>query len=140
MPSYVEDALVSGERLLHEGRLSLWSVWHLLALGLVLLPAFGLGLVFWAIAYVRLKSTELAVTTRRLIVKHGFVRRKTIEVNINRVESIEVEQSVLGRLLNHGTLVVSGTGTAHAPIAGIADPMAFRKAFVEAQDAARADA
>jgi uncharacterized membrane protein YdbT with pleckstrin-like domain len=139
MPSYVEDALVSGERLLHEGRLSLWSVWHLLALGLVLLPAFGIGLIFWAVAYVRLRSTELAVTTRRLIVKHGFVRRKTIEVNINRVESIQVEQSILGRMLNHGTLMVSGTGTAHAPITGIANPMAFRKAFIEAQDAARGD-
>lgn len=136
MPSYVEDALVPGERILHQGRLSWWSVWHLLALGTVLLPAFGLGLVFWAWAWVRLKSTEIAVTTRRLIVKHGLVRRKTIEVNIQRVESLQVEQSVWGRLLNHGTLVVAGTGTSHAPIEGIADPMAFRRAFVQAQDSA----
>ncbi len=84
----------------------------------------------------RLKSTEIAVTTRRLIVKHGLVQRKTIEVNIQRVESLQVEQSVWGRLLNHGTLVVAGTGTSHAPIEGIADPMAFRRAFVQAQDSA----
>jgi uncharacterized membrane protein YdbT with pleckstrin-like domain len=140
MTSYVEDALVSGERVVHQGHLSLWSVWHLLALGLVLLPAFGLGLVFWLIAYVRIKSTELAVTSRRLIVKHGFIRRSTVEINIGKVESIQVDQQVLGRLFNFGTLIISGTGTSHAPIAGIADPMAFRKAFIEAQDGARGHA
>jgi len=137
MSSYVEDALVDGERLIHLGRLSLWSVWHLLALGLLLLPVFGLGLIFWGIAYVRIKSTELAVTSKRLIVKHGFIRRSTIEINLNKVESIQVDQELLGRMLNFGTLVISGTGTSHAPIAGIADPMAFRKAFIQVQDNTR---
>ena len=140
MSSYVEDALVGGERIVHQGRLSLWSVWHLLALGLILLPAFGLGLVFWVIAYVRIKSTELAVTSKRLIVKHGFIRRSTIEINIGKVESIQVDQEIMGRMFNFGTLVISGTGTSHAPITGISDPMAFRKAFIEAQDGVHAEA
>ncbi|MBI5720333.1 MAG: PH domain-containing protein [Burkholderiales bacterium] len=139
MPSYVEGSLVGGERLLHTGRLSLWSVWHLILFGLLLLPAFGLGLILWAIAYVRIKSTELAVTSKRLIVKHGFIRRSTIEININKVESIQVDQEMLGRMLNFGTLVISGTGTSHAPITGITDPMGFRKAFIEAQDSARSE-
>ena len=137
MSSYVEDALVDGERVVHQGRLSLWSVWHLLLFGLVLLPAFGIGLIFWVMAYVRIKSTELAVTSKRLIVKYGFIRRSTIEINIGKVESIQVDQGVLGRMLDFGTLVISGTGTSHAPITGIADPMAFRKAFIEAQDSMR---
>ena len=140
MPSYVEDALVGGEKVIHQGKISLWSVWHLLALGLVLLPAFGIGLIFWGIAYIRIKSTEIAVTTKRLIVKHGFIRCSTIEININRVESIQVDQEMMGRMLNYGTLVISGTGTSHAPITGISEPMAFRKAFIEAQDAAKRDA
>lgn len=140
MPSYVEDALVGGERVVHSGKMSLWSVWHLLLFGLLLLPAFGFGLILWVIAYVRIKSTEIAVTTKRLIVKHGFIRRTTIEININRVESIQVDQTMLGRLLNFGTLVISGTGTSHAPIVGIAEPMAFRKAFIEAQEASRSEA
>ena len=88
MSSYVEGALVKDERLVHSGHLSLWSMWHLLALGVVLLPAFGLGLIFLVMAYVRYKSTELAVTTKRVIVKHGFIRRQTIEINLNKVESI----------------------------------------------------
>ena len=137
MSSYVEGALVGGERIVHQGSISLWSVWHLLALGLVLLPVFGLGLLVWGYAYIRLKSTEVAVTTKRLIVKHGFIRRSTIELNINKVESIQVDQAMIGRLLNFGTLVIAGTGSSHAPIVGVADPMAFRKAFIEAQDGAR---
>jgi len=140
MSSYVDEVLVPGERVVHLGRTSLWSVWHWLALGLILLPAFGLGLVFWVMAYVRIKSTELAVTTKRVIVKHGFIRRNTIEINISKVESIQVNQSLLGRMLDFGTLVIAGTGASHAPIAGIAEPLAFRRAFVEAQDAVQAGA
>ncbi len=136
MSSYVDQVLVPGERVVHVGRTSLWSVWHLLVFGLLLLPAFGLGLVLWAVAYVRIRSTELAVTTKRLIVKHGFIRRNTIEININKVESIQVNQSLMGRMLGFGTLIIAGTGASHAPIDGIAEPLAFRRAFVESQDAA----
>ena len=139
MSSYVEGALVKDERVVYIGHISLWSLWHLIAFGVVLLPALGLGLVFLAVAYVRYKSTELAVTTKRVIVKHGFIRRQTVEINMNKIESIQVDQGVLGRVFNFGSLVVAGTGTSHAPISGIAEPMAFRKAFIEAQDGAGSD-
>jgi membrane protein YdbS with pleckstrin-like domain len=135
MPSYVEAALVKDERIVHSGHISLWSMWHLIAFGLLLLPLLGLGLIFLIMAYVRYKSTELAVTTKRLIVKHGFIRRQTVEINMNKVESIQVDQGLLGRVFDFGTLIISGTGTSHAPIAGVSDPMAFRKAFIEAQEA-----
>jgi uncharacterized membrane protein YdbT with pleckstrin-like domain len=140
MSSYIEGALVKDEQVVHEGHISLWSLWHLIALGVILLPVFGLGLIFLVVAYVRYKSVELAVTTKRLIVKHGFIRRQTVEINLNRVESIQVEQGLIGRLFNYGTLIVSGTGTAHAPLTGIAEPMGFRKAFIEAQDRGKGDA
>jgi uncharacterized membrane protein YdbT with pleckstrin-like domain len=136
MSNYVEGALVKDEKIVHFGSISLWSLWHLFAAGVLLLPVFGIGLIFLAIAYVRYRSVELAVTTKRVIVKHGFIRRQTVEMNLNKVESIQVEQSVLGRLFNFGTLIVSGTGTSNAPLAGIAEPAAFRKAFIEAQDRA----
>lgn len=137
MSSYVEGALVNDERIVHIGHISKWSLWHLILFGVLLLPLFGAGLVLLAIAYVRYKSVELAVTTKRVIVKHGFISRQTVEMNLNRVESVQVEQGVLGRLFDFGTLVIAGTGTSHAPLAGIADPMGFRKAFIEAHDAAR---
>ena len=140
MTSYVEDALVNGEKIVHQGHISLWSVWHLIALGIVLLPAVGIGLIFLVMAYIRYKTTELAVTTKRVIVKSGFIRRSTVEININKVESIQVDQEVLGRLFNFGTLIISGGGNPQAPITGISAPMEFRRAFIEAQDQARSGA
>ncbi len=137
MTSYVEGALVQDERIVHMGRISLWSLAHLIALGVLLLPAFGLGLIFLIKAWVRYKTTELAVTTRRVIVKFGLIRRSTVEININKVESIQVDQDILGRMFNHGTLIMAGAGSPQAPISGISDPMAFRRAFIEAQDQAR---
>jgi uncharacterized membrane protein YdbT with pleckstrin-like domain len=137
MTSYVEAALIKDERIVHVGRISLWSLWRYTVPGVVLLPV-GIGLVFLAIAYVKYKTTELAITTRRVIAKFGFVSRRTVELNIQKVESIQVEQTVMGRLLDYGTLVISGGGNPQAPIPGISDPIAFRRAFIEAQDAPRA--
>jgi uncharacterized membrane protein YdbT with pleckstrin-like domain len=134
MSSYVEGALVEGERIVHTGRISLWSLWHYIGLGILLLPLFGAGLIFLAIAWIQYQSTELAVTTRRVIVKHGFIRRRTVEINLSKAESIQVDQGLLGRLIDFGTLLIAGTGTSHAPLKGIADPMDFRRAFIEAQD------
>ena len=133
MASYVEGALIDGEKVLHQGRVSWWSVWHLLVAGVVLLPvAIGLVLLVWA--WIRVKSTELAITNKRVIAKFGFISRNTIEIAIQKVESIQVQQSLIGRMLDFGTLIVSGTGTSHAPIPSISDPMAFRRAFLEAQE------
>jgi uncharacterized membrane protein YdbT with pleckstrin-like domain len=139
MSSYVEGALVKGEKVVHVGKVSLWSLWHFLVFGVLLLPV-AVGLVLLVLAYIRFKSIEMAVTTKRVIVKHGFITRNTIEINLNKVESLKVEQSILGRIFDFGTIVVAGTGASHAPISGIANPMAFRKAFVEAQDGIGLDA
>ena len=138
MTSYVEGALVKDEKIVHIGRISLWSLSHLIGLGVILLPAFGLGLIFLIMAYVRYKTTELAITSKRVIAKFGFISRRTVEININKVESIQVDQGILGRLFNYGTLLIAGAGDPQAPIAGISEPMAFRRAFIEAQDQPKA--
>ena len=98
---------------------------------------FGLGWIFLVLAYIRYKTTELAITSRRVIAKFGFISRRTVEINISKVESIQVDQGILGRIFNYGTLVISGAGDPQAPIPGISDPMAFRRAFIEAQDQPR---
>jgi len=134
MTSYVEGALVKDEKIVHVGHISLWSLSHLFALGIVLLPVFGIGLIFLVVAYVRYKTTELAITSKRVIAKFGFISRRTVEINIKKVESIQVDQGILGRVFNYGTLVISGAGDPQAPIPGISEPMAFRRAFIEAQD------
>jgi uncharacterized membrane protein YdbT with pleckstrin-like domain len=136
--SYVEQVLTKDERVVHVGHISLWSLSLLLFGGLVLLPLFGVGLLLWGAAYVKYKTTELAITNKRVIAKFGFISRRTIEININKVESIQVDQGILGRIFNYGTLMVSGAGNPQAPIPGISDPIQFRKAFVEAQESAPA--
>lgn len=137
MTSYVEGALIQDEKIVHIGHISKWSLWHLIALGILLLPVV-IGLFFLLQAYIRYKTTELAITTKRVIVKVGFIRRSTVEININKVESVQVDQSLLGRVFDFGTLVISGAGAAQAPLHGIAEPLAFRKAFIEAQERAAA--
>jgi uncharacterized membrane protein YdbT with pleckstrin-like domain len=132
--SYVESVLGAGERILFQGRVSAWSLFWYWLIGLVLLPVV-IGLIVWIVAWIKLRTTELAVTDRRVIAKFGFIRRETIEINVSRIESVQVNQSVMGRFLNYGTIVFSGAGTPQAAIASIADPLAFRKAVISAQEA-----
>lgn len=149
MPGYIENSLISGEEILHIGTISKWSVATPIAfgglftlIGLIttissgvigsIVLAIGLGLLL--MAYVRITSTELAITNKRLIAKFGFISRQTVELTIGKIESMQVHQGVFGRMFNYGSLVIAGGGNPQAPVPGIANPMAFRKAFVEAQD------
>jgi uncharacterized membrane protein YdbT with pleckstrin-like domain len=134
MASYIEGALTPGERVLHTAHVSWWSQWVPLLIGVVGLVAFGLGLIALAYAYIQYKTTELAITNKRVIVKNGFISRQTTELNLAKVESIQVNQTVMGRLLDYGSLLISGGGLPQASLNGIADPLAFRKAFIQAQD------
>jgi len=137
MSKYIDNVLIQDERIVYRGRLSAWALMGLIAWGVVLLPFFGIGLLVLLIAYLKFISTELAITNKRIIAKFGFISRRTTEINLNKVESLQVDQSVMGRMFNYGSLVISGAGTPQAPIPGIYDPLAFRKAFMEAQEAAR---
>ncbi len=134
MASYVSKTLIEGEIILHEATISLWTQTPLLLLGLVLLPVFGLGLICWVMAYIRFKSTELAVTSKRAVAKFGFISRNTIEMNLSKIETVQVKQDFIGRLFDFGSLVISGAGIPQEPIPGIAKPMEFRRAVMEAQE------
>ncbi|UOO81955.1 PH domain-containing protein [Uruburuella testudinis] len=72
-------------------------------------------------------TTELALTNKKVIAKFGFIRRSTIELNLDKVESISVEQGFIGRIFNFGSIVVRGTGGSQAPIPYIAQPLEFRR-------------
>lgn len=136
MASYIDGALIKDEKVIYTGNISLWSLAPLIALGVLFLAAWGLGLIFWVVAFIRYKTTELAFTNKRVIAKFGFISRQTVELNINKVESIQVNQGILGRIFNFGTLIISGAGNPQAPIPGISSPMDFRRAFMESQDSA----
>ncbi len=135
MASYVDSNLIKDEAVLHRGHISLWSLSGLIFFGVVLLPVV-IGLFLLLSAWIKYKTTELAVTNKRVIVKTGLISRKTLELNLAKAESIQVDQSLMGRLFNFGSLQINGTGMAHAPISGIRAPLEFRRQFMEAQDQA----
>ena len=84
------------------------------------------GLLSFIHAWFKRWTTELAVTNRRIIYKRGFIRRHTIEMNMDKVESVDVDQSFWGRILNYGTIVVHGTGGGLEPLRRIDSPIKFR--------------
>jgi uncharacterized membrane protein YdbT with pleckstrin-like domain len=85
---------------------------------LALSSAFGKFIKRW--------TTELAVTDRRVIYKERLIARRTLEMNRSRVESVDVYQSILGRLLGYGTITLRGTGGSGEPMPNIEHPLTFR--------------
>ena len=72
-------------------------------------------------------SSEFGITNKRVVIKVGFINRKTLEMVLTKVETIRVDQSILGRMLNYGTIVVTGTGGTNEPFTSLANPMEFRR-------------
>jgi uncharacterized membrane protein YdbT with pleckstrin-like domain len=149
---YVERVLQPDETVLEVTHIHWWFVWRravlLLVLAVVLAAfalsesgdtqtglfaaaavAIALGLLLAVGPAITRATTELAVTNRRVIHKRGLIQRHTIEISRNQVESVDVDQSVLGRIMNFGDIVVHGTGTTPEPFRFIADPLRFRSAI-----------
>ena len=137
MSSYVDEVLIKDEAVLYRGHLSVWSFIWWIIFGLLLLPAFGLGLLLWLWAWVIYRTTELAVTNKRIIAKTGLIQRNTVEMFLEKVESIQVDQGVLGRIFDFGSITVTGTGGDKSPVKNVSQPLEFRKAFMTAVDANR---
>jgi uncharacterized membrane protein YdbT with pleckstrin-like domain len=84
------------------------------------------GLGWWLVHYVEVMTSEFAVTTSRLIFKVGLISRYTTELLLAKVESIGVQQGLIGRVLNYGDLTVTGTGGAREVFRRVRDPIGFR--------------
>ena len=133
MGSFVQGTLGKDEKIIVEGRVSGWALVPSIIIGIITIPLFGLGIIIILSAVFTYISTELAVTNKRVVAKTGFIKRSTIELNLSKVESIQVHQGLFGRILNYGSLVVSGAGNPPAPIPNIAVPMSSRRLATEAQ-------
>jgi len=75
------------------------------------------------------QTTELSVTNHRVVYKTGFFRRHTVEMNMDKVETVDVDQSVLGRLLGFGSIRVLGTGQGIENLDRVAAPLQLRNAI-----------
>ena len=150
---YVDDTIMLGETVIHRTRLH-WIVFLYPLLLFILACALALtiaresptiGLSFLAIGLlpaikrlVEFTTSEFAITNKRVLVKVGFIARKSLEILLAKVESIRVDQSILGRLFDYGSIVISGTGGSHDLFHNISSPFVFRRAaqqqIAEAQD------
>ena len=133
MASYVDSNLMTGETVIYRGSISKWSLAPLIILGILLL-GIGIGLIFLIWAWIACKTTEFAVTDKRIIAKTGLISRNTVEMFLDKVESLNVTQSISGRILDYGTVTIRGTGATSEPIRNISAPLLLRKHFMEAAD------
>src|SRR5438094_2000341 len=153
MSSYVESVLAPGEKIVHRAAISHWKFLLSYLVGILFLAAalgaliilrndastsrimaavaFAIGFAVILVAVIRRSTTELVLTDRRIITKRGFISRDTVEMNLAKVESLHVDQSLLGRILNYGDVTVVGTGASLEPLRGIARPLELRRKLGE---------
>jgi uncharacterized membrane protein YdbT with pleckstrin-like domain len=103
------------------------------AFRLMAFVVFLLGVFAFAHHMVIHATTEIAVTNSRLLYKRGLVARAVYEIAVNRIESTNVIQGILGRILDYGVLVIKGTGVGEIDLPPIEHPIAFKKAIDRAR-------
>lgn len=151
MSDYVARHLLSGERIVFSTRHH-WIVFIgptlIVVAGLLaaLLPVAAGADPLWGVPgglvilvgiamvlarSVRFLSSEFVVTNMRVVMKEGFLSRRSDEILLPKIETIGVDQSIPGRLLGYGTLTVTGTGGAREPFQTVSDPIGFRRAVQE---------
>ena len=148
--SYIQDSLSAGEKIEHRFRLHwfawvpmyIWLVLGLVALGLAWFIAphefIKLGLILglvtfgitWLVAFyeaLRLKFIEQGVTNKRVVLKKGIISRRTEEMKLASIETVEIDQGLWGRIFGFGTVKVTGKGISDVVYKGIDDPMAVKR-------------
>jgi uncharacterized membrane protein YdbT with pleckstrin-like domain len=167
MAGYVEKTLAGGEEIVHRANFN-WTysffpmMWFALGAGSLAffffiqfaagVPYEALRVGWWSAAVaavcgtlilighlIILMTTEIVVTTYRFVFKHGLVARDTKEVSLNKIEEITLHQSIWGRLLSYGKLVLRGTGVGVIELPDLDDPIRLRKIIENAKAALRDD-
>ena len=155
MGRYIDDILQPGEKVLYSTNahwifyLPAIAAW-IVAAGLLVLSratttdgvvllclsaaaVVALAALYWTItAWFHRWTTETDVTNLRVVHKTGFIKRRTFEMSLDKVESVDVNQSILGRILNYGDVTIMGVGEGRETIRTIASPLAFRN-FITAR-------
>ncbi len=150
--SYVKQILQPGEQILVVGKIHwiiyapaiLWLIGAAVGFGLSVhykytdyqWPALALAFVFAILglaaaarAWWKRFTTEIAVTTSRVVQKKGFITRNTNEMNLDKVESVKVDQSILGRLFGYGNILILGTGAGFETLKMISHAIELRNAI-----------
>jgi hypothetical protein len=132
--SYVEKTLAPGEEIVFRAHFP-WIYTLNSVLALVLLGPFVIGIFIFFERMFRKWTTEIVVTNHRLVVKTGWIARKSQEVSLEKVEEIKLDQSFWGRILDYGSLDIRGTGVGNIQLPNIDDPVGLRLAINSARSA-----
>ena len=138
---YIDSNLLPGETVVQRARLH-WIVFlkaaAVVAVGLGLLAieprtigliVIGIGVIMALPPLIARTSSEFGVTSKRVIIKVGVMQRRTLELLIRQVEAISVDQSITGRILNFGTITLTGTGGVRETFHNISNPLEFRRSI-----------
>jgi uncharacterized membrane protein YdbT with pleckstrin-like domain len=124
MGSYVNTSLIRDENVVYEAK-NHWIIF-------ISLQSF---LTLFISPLIENWTSEYAITNKRVIIKIGLISRKTLEMNLSKIESVNVDQSIFGRLLGYGAITIIGTGGTRETFSALANPIQFRRVFQECVDA-----
>lgn len=130
--SYIQQSLGANERIVKQASFH-WSY----TFGAILLALTVVGLIFAIPMFIRKATTEIAVTSHRLVKKTGWFSLHTEELSLNNIEGVRVDQGFWGRMLGFGHVRIEGTGVDAVQLPVIADPVGFRAAIETAKDEIR---
>jgi uncharacterized membrane protein YdbT with pleckstrin-like domain len=124
---YIEDSLSAGEQIVGFFRLH-WISRSWMILWIVLaIPTVGITLILALYEFLRLRSIEQGVTNKRVIYKQGIISRKSEEMKLNSIETVEIDQGISGRILGFGNVTVTGRGLSNVVFRKVDDPMAVKR-------------
>ena len=131
--SYLDESLAPGERIVARFALH-WTAKGRLIIGIVLIPVV-IGIFITVYEWLRLRGIELAVTTQRVVYKTGIVGRDTEEIRLSALETVDLQQTVWGRMLGYGNVRVTGRGESSLVFTHVADPVGVKRAIETAYSA-----
>lgn len=135
---YIEANLLPNEEVVYKARLHriiFWKSCALIILGAIFLflqsivggVVIAIGVFALLSPLIDYATSEFGVTNKRVVIKVGFLRRKTLELLLRHVETISVDQSVAGRLLDYGSVTLTGTGGVREMFHNISAPLELRR-------------
>ena len=131
--SYLDESLAPGETIVARFALH-WTAKGRLILGIVLIPLL-VGIPIAIYEWLRLRAIELGVTTHRVVRKTGIVSRVTEEIRLTAIETVDLYQSMWGRILGFGDVRVTGRGESSFVLSRVADPVGVKRAIETAYSA-----
>lgn len=136
---YTAESLLKDEQVVYYSRphyvvfysIFIWiglAIFSYMFIGFVFLAYLMLvmGMISLISDFISYRCTEYVITNKRVLMKVGFIGRRSLEIFINRLESVYISQGVIGRIMNYGTVVICGVGGSKDPFYYIPDPVDFR--------------